>query len=260
MSEISFKMQPENPTLASNPSFFAAKWDAPKNVKTLITTRHGGASQGVYASLNLGKHVGDNEQAVLENRAIVAKQIPVPMAYMSQVHSPDVVTAKTALEQIVEADASVDSSGEVACVVMTADCLPVLFCDTNGTVVAAAHAGWKGLAAGVLEKTIASMNVSPENILAYMGPAIGPDAFEVGQDVWDCFCLKNSVHEAAFSTIGKQHYLANIYLLATQVMNQVGVKQIYGGDFCTVLEREHFFSYRREGQTGRMVSAIWIEN
>lgn len=251
---------PSSDCLENKPSVFTANWPAPGNIHTLISTRHGGVSQGVYASLNVGNHVGDDAQAVAHNRSIVAKHANLPLAYMQQIHSSKVILATEALlNQKMQADAMVDSSASVACAVMTADCLPVLFCNKAGTVVAAAHAGWRGLAAGILEKTIMAMNVPEEEIMAYMGPAIGPDAFEVGQDVWDAFCLQDRQQELAFTNIGEGQYLADIYALARRMMRNVGITHIYGGEFCTVLEREHFFSYRRDGQTGRMVSAIWIE-
>ena len=240
-------------------TFLHADWAAPAHVKTLITTRQGGVSEGVYDSLNVGMHVGDEPQHVVTNRARVQQQVSVPIAYLNQVHSSDVVQAKLSIDNPLTADASVDCTGKVACAVMTADCLPVLFCNRAGTVVAAAHAGWRGLAAGVLQKTIAAMQVEPIEIMAYLGPAIGAEAFEVGQDVWDMFCCHNPVVKSAFVSIGQGKYLADIYLLARLVLYREGVNQINGGQYCTVLEREHFFSYRRDGQTGRMVSVIWLE-
>lgn len=245
---------------ANNTAFLHADWPAPDNVKTLITTRNGGMSEGVYASLNVGVHVGDDAEHVAQNRARVQQQAGVPVAYLNQTHSTDVVQAADALAQLVDADASVDSSGRAACAVMTADCLPVLFCDRAGTVVAAAHAGWRGLAGGILQNTIAAMKVSPLEIMAYLGPAIGPEAFEVGQDVWDAFCLPMPSADAAFTPIGEGKYLADIYALAKTVLKHAGVTQVYGGTHCTVLERDTFFSYRREGQTGRMVSLIWLDS
>lgn len=240
-------------------SFFQANWHAPRNVKTLITTRNGGVSSGVYASLNVGAHVGDDPQCVAQNRAIVQAQVPVSLAYLNQIHSATVVQAANSIHTPLDADASWDNSGNVACAVMTADCLPVLFCDRAGTVVAAAHAGWRGLAGGVLQNTVAAMNVEPIEIMAYFAPAIGVDAFEVGQDVYDAFCSQLPHAQQAFHAIKDGKYLADIYLLAKQILQNEGVTQIYGGEHCTVLERDTFFSYRRDGQTGRMVSAIWLE-
>lgn len=240
-------------------NFLTADWSAPANVKTLITTRNGGVSEGVYRSLNVGSHVGDNLEAVLRNRKIVQEQVGLPVAYLNQIHSSIVVNAAEALGNTPDADASVDTTGTVACASMTADCLPVLFCDKAGTVVAAAHAGWRGLAGGVLQNTIAAMNVEPLEIMAYLAPAIGPDAFEVGQDVFDAFCTPMPEAVDAFEDIGGGKYLADIYALARMVLHREGVNMIYGGTHCTVLERDTFFSYRRDGQTGRMVSLIWLE-
>lgn len=239
--------------------FFTADWDAPPSVKTLITTRQGGVSEGVFASLNLGLHVGDNPQHVLHNRALVQQAVPVPMAYLNQTHSTDVVRAADSIEQPQNADASWDDTGKAACTVMTADCLPVLFCDRAGSVVAAAHAGWRGLAGGILQNTVAAMGIPPVEILAYFGPAIGAESFEVGQDVFDAFVCPLPAAETAFQSIGSGKYLADIYALARLILRREGVTQIYGGTHCTVLERDTFFSYRRDGQTGRMLSAVWLE-
>lgn len=242
-----------------NQSFIAPNWHAPKNIRALMTTRQGGVSTGVFSSLNMGAHVGDKPECVAQNRAIVQQQVSVPIAYLNQTHSTRVVQATDALVQLLDADAVVDNTGKAACGVMTADCLPVLFCDRAGSVVAAAHAGWRGLAGGVLQNTIAAMNVPPVEIMAYLGPAIGADAFEVGQDVWNAFVAKNPVAEQAFKSLGKGKYLADIYLLARQILQHEGVSQISGGEHCTVLERDTFFSYRRDGQTGRMLSVIWLD-
>lgn len=240
--------------------FIRADWVAPSNVRTLITTRLGGVSVGAYQGLNVGTHVGDCLEHVLRNREIVQSQVPVPVAYLEQTHSVTVVNALLAIQQKCYADASVDSSGQVACAVMTADCLPVLFCNYAGTVVAAAHAGWRGLVNGILSNTVEAMSVSPMEIIAWFGPAIGADAFEVGEDVRDAFCRKHNEAESAFCAIGNGKYLADVYQLAKQDLYRIGVTQIYGGGHCTVLERDAFFSYRRDGQTGRMVSMVWLEN
>lgn len=239
--------------------FFSANWDAPKNVHTLISTRVGGVSEGVYASLNVGAHVGDKPEHVARNRALVQEKVSVPIVYLNQVHGVQVIQAANGVDKLQDADASVDSSGKVACAVMTADCLPVLFCDVSGSVVGAAHAGWRGLAGGVLQNTLAAMNVAPENVMAYLAPAIGAEAFEVGQDVFDAFCQNNPAAQTAFVAIDERKYLADIYALARQILTQLGVRSISGGEHCTVMERERFFSYRRDGQTGRMVSVIWLE-
>ncbi len=240
-------------------NFLIPMWPAPKNVRALATTRLGGVSTGAFSSLNVGSHVGDNEEHVAENRSRLQSVVSVPVAYLNQIHSPDVVRAAQSVSSTLDADASIDCSGTAACAVMTADCLPVLFCDRAGTVVAAAHAGWRGLAAGVLENTVTAMQADPADILVWFGPAIGPDAFEVGQDVWNAFCNKLPAAEAAFQSIGEGKYLADIYALARLALAQIGVTAIYGGTHCTVLERDKFFSYRRDGQTGRMVSLIWLD-
>ena len=235
-------------------SLLHADWPAPSNVRTLITTRQGGVSQGRFASLNVGDHVGDDPAAVTENRRRVQAHVPLPLAYLRQVHGNRVVPAADCLDAPPDADAAFDRSRLTACAVMTADCLPVLLCDRAGSVVAAAHAGWRGLAGGVLENTIAAMQADPADLLAWLGPA----TFEVGSDVLAAFTQAEPAAEAAFEPIGGGKYLANIYLLATQTLRRAGVSQIYGGRHCTVLERDTFFSYRRDGQTGRMVSAVWL--
>lgn len=239
--------------------FFQAEWPAPANVKTLVSTRNGGVSQAPYSSLNVGGHVGDRPENVARNREIVQAAVPVPPAYLNQTHSSIVLPAADVPGSTPEADASFDRTGRAACAVMTADCLPVLLCDRAGTVVAAAHAGWRGLAGGILQNTVAAMQGDPGEIMAYLGPAIGPDAFEVGEDVREAFCHLHSAAENAFEGIGGGKYLADIYTLARQILRREGVNLIYGGTHCTVLERDTFFSYRRDGQTGRMVSMIWLE-
>ncbi|MBP6563028.1 MAG: peptidoglycan editing factor PgeF [Neisseriaceae bacterium] len=241
-------------------ALFKANWPAPKNVKTLISTRNGGVSKGEYASLNVGEHVGDEAKHVAENRRRVQANVPVPLQYLNQVHSAIVVDAKADAVAVPAADASVAKDASTACAVMTADCLPVLLCNRQGTVVAAAHAGWRGLANDVLAETVAKMGCDPLDVMVYLGPAIGPDAFEVGQDVWDAFCVPHPHAITAFQDIGNDKYLANIYDLAKVKLKDLGVTQIYGGDYCTVLQRDLFFSYRRDGQTGRMVSAIWLQD
>lgn len=243
---------------AMNQTVFSAHWPAPANVKTLISTRHGGVSEGVYMGLNVGAHVGDVPEDVAHNRHLVQQHASCPLAYLNQTHSTVVVQATDALKSLLDADASVNADGQAACAVMTADCLPVLLCDAAGTTVAAAHAGWRGLVGGVIENTVAAMNVTGR-LLAYLGPAIGADAFEVGEDVREAFVAHDAQAALAFVDIGDGKYLADIYWLARQRLQALGVTDVYGGEHCTVLQREDFFSYRRDGQTGRMVSAIWLE-
>jgi hypothetical protein len=173
--------------------------------------------------------------------------------WLEQVHGVDVID-----ERGICGDARIVHRGEVA-VVMTADCLPVLFCDQSGHQVAAAHAGWRGLEAGVLENTVARFNAAPDRILAWLGPAIGPDVFEVGEEVRDAFISHDVGAEAAFKPVRSGHWLADLYLLARQRLNTAGVTAIYGGGLCTFKDAERFFSFRRDRETGRMASLIWID-
>lgn len=234
-----------------------ADWPAPEWVKTCVTTREGGCSQGAFKGFNLGTHVGDDLNHVLANRAELGRFVGCRMAWLEQTHSTDVVEAAPGLVE--EADASWTSETDVACVIMTADCLPVLFCDRAGTRVAAAHAGWRGLAGGILEETVAALGVPPQELLVWLGPAIGPDAFEVGPEVKGIFgsaaaaeCFKPSINPG--------RYLADIYQLARLRLQAVGVDAIYGGGLCTVDDPTRFYSYRRDGQTGRFASLIWLDS
>lgn len=239
--------------------YLSANWAAPARVRTLVTTRSGGESQAPWASFNLAMHVGDDALAVAHNREALRAHLPAEPAWLNQVHGVHVVDAGKLGGTVPDADASVAHGAGAVCVVMTADCLPVLFCDKAGSVVGAAHAGWRGLADGVLEATVAAMGVPPGEILAWLGPAISPDAFEVGAEVRAHFVAHAAEAAAAFSDIGEGKYLADIYLLARQRLAEAGVTDVSGGEHCTVIERERFFSYRRDGVTGRMASLIWLE-
>ena len=233
-------------------------WPAPPQVKCLMTTREGGVSQAPWTSLNLGDHVGDDPLHVAANRARLRRQLPVGPGWLRQVHSARVV--ELGREPEPEADASFTREAGQVCAVLTADCLPVLLCDRAGSVVAAAHAGWRGLAGGVLEATVAAMQAPPEGILAWMGAAIGPQAFEVGDEVREAFVAQHPQAAAAFvsqPTAGK--WLADIYQLARIRLAHVGVQAIHGGGRCTFSEADSFFSYRRDGVTGRMAALIWLE-
>lgn len=235
------------------------EWPAPDGVKAFFTTRTGGVSSGVHASLNLGVHVQDDPEQVAENRRRLNTLLPAPPVWLNQVHGADVVAATKVGNDVVAADASFTIRMNTVCAVMVADCLPVLFCSKDGAVVAAAHAGWRGLAAGVLEYTVDAMARPPREILAWLGPAIGPAHFEVGADVLAAFTATAAADAAAFATIeGKpDKYLADIYQLARHRLQRVGVQDIYGGQSCTVTDAERFFSYRRDGKTGRMAALIW---
>lgn len=240
------------------PQFIVPDWPAPARVKALSTTRHGGVSSGPYAAFNLGGHVGDAPEAVARNRALLGEHLPLEPLWLTQVHGTTVVNAACTCPYA-EADGAVSRMANRLCAVMTADCLPVLLCDNAGSVVAAAHAGWRGLANGILETTVKAMQVPGDTLMAWLGPAIGPSAFEVGQDVYDAFTRHDPAAIAAFRATGAPgKYLADLYLLARQRLAALGVTAVYGGDRCTYREVEHFFSYRRDGTTGRMATLIWL--
>ncbi len=233
-------------------------WLAPSGVKAYTTTRQGGASVGPYTSLNLADHVDDDLQTVLANRQTLRQALNLPNepCWLKQVHSINVVSSHSTTN--CSADAVYTNQINQVCAVMTADCLPVLFCNRQATWVAAAHAGWRGLANGILENTIQAANIPPGDILAWLGPAIGPTAFEVGNDVRDAFIQTLPQAGEAFKSSKNGHWLANLYLLAKQRLQKQGVMEISGGDFCTYTDEQRFYSYRRDKVTGRMASLIWL--
>ncbi|UVL55602.1 peptidoglycan editing factor PgeF [Pseudomonas sp. B21-035] len=231
-------------------------WPAPARVRACVTTRSGGVSLPPYESFNLGDHVGDAPAAVAENRRRLTTEFGIQPAWLKQVHG--VVVAKADPEVIAEADASYSDTPGIACTVMTADCLPVLFCDRAGTRVAAAHAGWRGLANGVLEATLERLALPPEEVLVWLGPAIGPQAFEVGLEVRDAFTTVHPETAQAFvpgAQPGK--LMADIYQLARLRLAARGVNAVYGGGLCTVSD-PRFYSYRRTPQGGRFASLVWL--
>lgn len=240
------------------PDFIVPDWPAPPNVRALVTTRAGGVSAGPWASLNLGDHVGDDPAAVAENRRILRARLPAEPHWLRQVHGTRCVDAALATADS-EADAAFVRHPGAVCAVLTADCLPVLLCDAAGTVVAAAHAGWRGLAAGVIEATVRAMDVPGEQLMAWLGPAIGPQNFEVGGEVRATFTAHDPAAAAAFAVRPGGKWLCDIYGLARQRLAVLGVRRVAGGDFCTVREAGRFYSYRRDGATGRMASTIWME-
>jgi YfiH family protein len=234
-------------------------WPAPENVKSLQTTRHGGVSLPPYDTFNLALHVGDDPLRVNRNRQMLAPLLPSEPVWLEQVHGTVVANADEAGCQVT-ADACVARKPGSVCVVMTADCLPVLLCDEDGTVVAAAHAGWKGLAAGVLEATVKEMGIAPQKLMAWLGPAIGQLAFEVGAEVREIFVAHDPQAAKAFAQLKDPNkYHADLYLLARQRLNALGIARVDGGDFCTYHMHSHFFSYRLDGVTGRMGTFIWLE-
>jgi polyphenol oxidase len=257
-------------------------WAAPPNVRALTTTRRRGRSRGPYADFNLGDHVGDDPAAVAANRARLRLHLPAEPVWLKQVHGTRCVVAEGSAAGV-EADASVSFRAGTVCAVLTADCLPVLLCDVGGTVVAAAHAGWRGLAAGIIESTVAAMRRPPGEILAWLGPAIGPAAFEVGDEVRAVFVAHDAAAAGAFVPHGAGKWLCDIYVLARQRLAALGVRRVAGADnapaaagntvlaqpdsldaarrhFCTVADADRFYSYRRDGTTGRMASLIWLED
>jgi len=233
-------------------------WQAPANVKALQTTRQGGVSAAPYDSLNLGDHVGDAPLAVERNRILLNTLLPSEPVWLEQVHGTIVANADSA-SCLPQADACIARHRAAVCVVMTADCLPVLLCDTQGSVAGAAHAGWKGLAAGVIESTVQAMDVAPQNLMVWLGPAISQDAFEVGDEVRALFVDVDAQAASAFIPGRSGKWYADIYTLARLRLNALGITRIYGGNYCTYRESEHFFSYRRDGATGRMGTFIWLE-
>lgn len=235
-------------------------WPAPEAVSAVSTTREGGLSHPPYASLNLADHVGDRPQAVRENRRLLSEclQLPAEPLWLQQVHGDSVVACHESGPRPA-ADASYTIGAGAVCAVLTADCLPVLFCDRQGTRVAAAHAGWRGLAGGVLERTVAALAVAPDQLLAWLGPAIGPRAFEVGAEVRSTFIAQHAEADGAFAAQVNGRWLADLYRLARIRLRAAGVRAVYGGSFCTFSEPERFYSYRRDRVTGRMASLIWLD-
>lgn len=233
-------------------------WPAPPRVRALITTRAGGASRGAYAGLNLGFGSDDDIEAVTRNRATLRQWLPAEPLWLRQVHGTTVVDAD-AIDGSPEADAAVARRPGTVCAALTADCLPLLLCDEEGTVVAAVHAGWRGLCSGVIEETLRAMDRPPQGLLAYLGPAIGPAAYEVGAEVREAFVAADAQSATAFSPGKPCKFHADLYALARRRLARSGVTRIYGGGYCTYTERERFYSYRRDGATGRMASLIWIQ-
>lgn len=243
-------------------TFIYPDWPAPSSIQALSTTRVGGVGLPPYDALNLGQHVGDNPHTVTKNRQLLTEQahLPEPPRWLNQVHSTQVINTTSWQESDKpEADAIFSHTRNHVCAMMTADCLPLLLCNQQGTQVAAIHAGWRGLAAGIIEKTVALFD-DPIDILVWLGPAIGADKFEVGDDVFHAFTSHSAHASHAFQQHDESVYFADIYQLATQRLNQCGVTSIFGGDYCTMSDSEQFFSYRRDGVTGRMASLVWISD
>jgi YfiH family protein len=251
----------------------APEWGAPANVAAFVTTRAGGSSSAPYQTLNLAYHVGDDTAAVQANRRLLAALLPASLRiqWLQQVHGADVVVPVTnstpddPAEQ--KGDAIYISTAGVAGAVLTADCLPVFFADQEGSSAAVAHAGWRGLADGILENTLACFNLPPQQIVAWLGPAIGPCHFEIGEEVREVFLSqtrsyleREEMSQRAFTPAGaKGKWMADLYVLARLRLRNAGVTGIAGGNYCTVCEQDSFYSYRRDGVTGRMASLIYLK-
>lgn len=245
------------------PEWITPDWPAPPQVKAAATLRTSGVSEGPFASLNLGSHVGDDPAAVAQNRRLLSDGLALPAApaWLNQVHGSNVVDAATAVQTSAPptADASFATSAGSVCVVMTADCLPVLFCDRQGTRVAAAHAGWRGLAGGVLGATIKALDVQPSQLMAWLGPAIEQEAFEVGEEVREQFLKLGANNATAFQSNARGRWQADLYQLARNELARLGVTAVHGGGFQCFADSKRFFSYRRESRTGRMATLVWLD-
>ncbi|MCG5515304.1 MULTISPECIES: peptidoglycan editing factor PgeF [unclassified Ectothiorhodospira] len=238
------------------------QWPVPQGVKAAVTTRAGGVSHPPHDSLNLGLGNGDDPAAVMENRHRLRQALNLPNepAWLHQVHGFQVVEAREVNpDKPPKADATITRIPGVVCAVLTADCLPVLFCDRVGGQVAAAHAGWRGLVAGVLEATVEAFDCPPMDVIAWLGPCIGPQAFEVGSEVRQAFIDDDPGADAAFVPSPQGRWLADLHRLARRRLHDCGVTQIASIEACTHSDPERFYSYRRDGETGRMASLIWLE-
>lgn len=240
-------------------------WPAPANVHAWSTSRVQGVSEAPYNGLNLALHVGDSAETVQQNRQRLAQVLALPQSpiWLDQVHGQQVVNAAewghAEHNPRPEADGAYSTQAGAVCVVMTADCLPLLICNRRGDRVAAVHAGWRGLAAGVIESTLRALQQPAAELLVWLGPAIGPGAFEVGEEVRQAFVAEDAETASAFQQNRPGHYLADIYALARRRLQAFGVEAIYGGGYCTFNDADHFYSYRRDGTTGRQASLIWFD-
>lgn len=234
------------------------EWDVPAHITAFCSTRDGGVSSGGYSSLNLADHVGDNPVHVKTNRARLVGSLRLPQQpqWLQQTHSIRVIDLDKVSSR--DGDAAITSTAGTVAVVLTADCLPVLFCNADGSEVAAAHAGWRGLLNGVLEQTVAQMNATPGDLQAWLGPAIGAQHFEVGEEVRQAFVEHTPSNNAYFAPNRRGHYLADLYAIARKRLNKVGISHISGGSLCTYQDSGAFFSYRRDRETGRQASMIYI--
>jgi YfiH family protein len=234
-------------------------WPAPAHVRAVVTERSGGVSVGRYASLNLGAHVGDTADAVRENRRRLVDgfELSSEPRWLDQVHGTRIAVLDA--DESGSADGAVTRRQGVVCAILTADCLPVLLTDCAGTRVGAAHAGWRGLAAGVLPAAVTAMGAPGSELLAWLGPAIGPHAYEVGPEVRAAFLARDPAASGAFTLNARGRWQADLYALARRSLSAAGVTAVFGGGFCTSTDEERFFSHRREAPCGRMASLIWLD-
>jgi YfiH family protein len=237
-------------------------WPAPANIQAFTTTRLGGFSLAPFDTFNLALHVGDSKTDVLQNREVLTRKKNLPHAplWLEQNHTSIAVSADIPYEAYPEGDASYSFLPDRVCAVMTADCLPILICDIQGTQVAAIHAGWRGLVAGIIPATLDKLKGKPKDLMAWFGPAIGPEAYEVKDDVRDAFLQNKSGKPEHFKPTSSDSYLLNVYAIAQYQLNNLGLTHVFGGEYCTYTDAERFFSYRRSGNTGRMASVIWLKN
>lgn len=237
-------------------NWISPDWPAAKNIHAAVTLRSGGLSQNNYQSLNLALHVNDDAESVKKNRQALTTMLNLPSQpiWLEQVHSNRVVKADR-LTTIEKADASYTDQSNIICAILTADCLPILLASTDGIHIAAIHAGWRGLLAGIISNVVESLGTI--NVIAWLGPAIGSACFEVGKEVKTAFVCKSAQFSSAFFRTNDDKFLLDIYQLARIELATLGIHQVYGGDFCTVTDEERFYSYRRDGKTGRMATLIW---
>jgi polyphenol oxidase len=240
----------------NNKHWLKPDWPVPENIRAATTLRTGGMSQGGYANLNPAAHVGDNPELVNQNRQIIKTMLNLPSepVWLNQTHSNRAIKA-IATDTLQQADASYTDQPGVVCAVMTADCLPLLVCSSDGTEIAAIHAGWRGLLDGVIDNTINALQ--NKDLLVWLGPAIGPERFEIGAEVRTAYLAKNAGYAPAFKQHGQDKWLADIYQLARINLATLGISKVYGGGFCTITDHERFYSYRRDQVTGRMATLIW---
>ena len=237
--------------------WIAPEWPAPSRVHAFVTTRNGGVSAGPYTNLNLGLRVGDDPDDVARNRQRVRVLLPSEPKWLQQVHGTTALDAANIQGEPI-ADAAFTRARRVVCTVQTADCLPILLCDLAGTVVASVHAGWRGLASGVIERTVEATRCPASTLMGWLGPAIGPSAFEVGPDVLEAFARTDSQASSAFVPLREGRYLADLFALARRRLVALGVGQVFGGGFCTYSDASRFFSHRRDRITGRQAAFIWL--